>query len=192
MIAHTRQGVMEFLDARLVRDRRAGIRPACRRVGRVDPALAVHLVEALCFGIVRFKILISERPGRGSSAMMLDLAEILLAQAKQRRTVHLRIAAHPVVDAGMERPSIPPIPGLFGLIPCIDEDRAGIPVFSFTRQKVTAFEEEDPLAARCKSMGECASPRTGADDDGVVTFADHWRTALSPVIRRPRNPETAS
>src|SRR5499427_9954721 len=84
MMALSLQGIMEFLDARLVRDWRAGIRSACRRFGRVDPMLAMHLVEVLSFAIVRLEILIRERPSRGSAAVMFDLAEILLAQTKQR------------------------------------------------------------------------------------------------------------
>jgi hypothetical protein len=44
MMALPLQGIMEFLNTRLVRDRRARIRPACRWVGRIDPVLAVHLV----------------------------------------------------------------------------------------------------------------------------------------------------
>src|SRR5215470_1571659 len=71
------QGIMEFLDARLVRDRRARIRPACRRLGRVDPMLAMHLVELLGFAVVRLEILIGQRPSWGSPAVMFDLAEIL-------------------------------------------------------------------------------------------------------------------
>src|SRR5262252_8697493 len=70
MMALPHQGVMELLDARLVRDRRAGIRSACRRFGRVDPMLAMYLVEVLGFAIVRLEILICERPSRGSAAVM--------------------------------------------------------------------------------------------------------------------------
>src|SRR5215468_7891384 len=78
MMALPHQGVMEFLDARLVRDWRAGIRSACRRFGRVDAVLAVDLVDVLGFRIVGLEILIPERPSRGSAAVMFDLAEILL------------------------------------------------------------------------------------------------------------------
>src|SRR5215468_2796759 len=88
MMALPLQGIMEFLDARLVRDWRVGIRSACRRFGRVDPVLAMHLVELLGFAIVRLEILIGERPSRGSPTVVFDLAEILFAQAKQRRAVH--------------------------------------------------------------------------------------------------------
>src|SRR5215475_7472505 len=133
----------------------------------------MYLVELLGFAIVRLEILISERPSRGSPAVMFDLPEILLAQAKQCRAVHLGIAAYPIVDPGVERVAILAVPGLFRLIPCIDEDGGRIPIFSFTWQKVTAFQEQDPLTARRKSMGEGDSPRTGANDDDVVTLAGH-------------------
>src|SRR5262249_22778268 len=79
----------------------------------------------------------------------------------------------------MESSAILSIPGLFRLIPCIDEDGGRIPIFSFTGQKVAAFQEQDPLAAWRKPMGEGTSPRTSADDDGVITLAGHGGTALS-------------
>src|SRR5262252_5654164 len=132
--------------------------------------LAMHLVELLGFAIVRLEILIGQRPSRGCPAMMLELAEILFAQAKQRRAVHLGIAAHPIVDPGVERSAIPAVPGLFRLILCIDEHGGRIPIFSFARQKITAFQEQDPLTARREPMGKGASPRTGANDDDVVTL----------------------
>src|SRR5215831_19557440 len=179
MMALSLQGIMEFLDARLVRDRRTGIRAACRRVSRVDPMLAMYLVELLGFAIVRFEILIGQRPSRGSPAVMFDLAEILPAQAKQRRAVHLGIAAHPIVDPGMERSAILAVPGLLRLILRIDEDGGGIPIFSFPRQKVTTFQEQDLLAAGGEPVREGASPRARADDDDVVMLAGHGGSAPS-------------
>src|SRR5258708_23673001 len=103
--------------------------------------------------------------------MMFDLAEILPAQAKQRRAVHLGIAAHPIVDPGMERAAILAVPGLFRLILCVEEDGGGIPIFSFTRQKGAAFQKQDPLAARREPMRERTSPRTRPDADNAVTLA---------------------
>jgi hypothetical protein len=105
--------------------------------------------------------------------MMLDLSEVILAQAKQRGAVHLRIAAHPIVDPGRERAAIAAVPRLFRLIPCIGKHGGGIPIFSFTRQKITAFQKQDALAARREPVGEGASPSTRADDDDVIMLAGH-------------------
>jgi len=58
----------------------------------------------------------------------------------------------------MERAAILAVPRLFRLIFCIEEDGGGIPIFSFTRQKVTAFQDQDPLAARRQPMGDGPSP----------------------------------
>src|SRR5262249_14531556 len=102
-----------------------------------------------------------------------DLPEILLAQAKQCRAVHLGIATHPIVDPGMERTAILAVPGLFRLILCIDEDSGGIPIFSFPWQKVTTFQEQDLLTAGGAPVRGGASPRAGADDDDVVMLAGH-------------------
>jgi hypothetical protein len=73
----------------------------------------------------------------------------------------------------MERAAIPAVPRLLCLISCIDEDGGGVPIFSFTWQKVTTFEEQDPLAARREPMGKGTSPRARADDDDVITLAGH-------------------
>ncbi len=97
--------------------------------------------------------------------MMLDLGEIILAQAKQRRTVHLRIAAHPIVNPGRERAAIAAIPRLFRLIPALTKTAA--------RGNHRVPKAGCALAARRKPMSEGASPSTRADDDDVITLAGH-------------------
>src|SRR5206468_8742790 len=89
--------VVELLDARFVADRRIGIGFARRWVGRVDAMLAVHAVEVLGLRIIRLEIVVPDRPGRRDPAVVPDLAEVLLAQAEQRRTVHLRAPADVVM-----------------------------------------------------------------------------------------------
>jgi hypothetical protein len=58
-------------------------------------------------------------------------------------------------------------------------DNDGIPVFPFTRQEVTPFQDQNPFAARRQPMREGSPSRTRADDDDVITFAAHGATALS-------------
>ena len=47
-----REIVGELLDARLVRHRRMRVGLVARRLGRIAAALAMHVIELLCFGVV--------------------------------------------------------------------------------------------------------------------------------------------
>ena len=63
-MAKASQIVDELLDARLVTERRMQIRRARRRLGRVDAADAVHLVEVLGLRVVGLEVGVGERPRR--------------------------------------------------------------------------------------------------------------------------------
>src|ERR1700732_1469944 len=82
-LAHER--VMQLLDAWFVADRRIGIRLARRRVGRVDPVLAMHAVEMLGLGIVWLEIVVSERPGGRETPPVAYLARKPSAPPGKRR-----------------------------------------------------------------------------------------------------------
>ena len=98
-----REIVVQLLDARLVADRGIRIGRAGRRLGRVDAALAVHLIEALGLGVVRLELVVADRPRRRDAAVMPQLAEVLSPQPEQRRAVELRVAADVVVGVRMQR-----------------------------------------------------------------------------------------
>ncbi len=66
-------------------DRRVQIRCTGRRVGGILTPQAMHLVEVLGLGVVGFHILIGDRPSWGDATVVLDLAEVFLAQADARR-----------------------------------------------------------------------------------------------------------
>ena len=74
--------------------------------------LAVHAVEILGPRIIGLEVIVAERPGRRDPAVVPDLAEILLAQAEQRRAIKFRVAADVVMNAGMERASVFAVPRL--------------------------------------------------------------------------------
>src|SRR5690349_20112080 len=88
-------------------ERRIGVVGAGGRIGGVDAVAAVHVVEVLRLRVVGLEVLVAERPGGRDAVRMGELAEVLLAQAKQRRAVELGVAAHVIVDAGVERPPSP-------------------------------------------------------------------------------------
>src|SRR5262249_61106797 len=100
------QPVVTPLVAGLGRDRGMRIGPACRRFSRIHPVLAVDVIEPLGLAVIGLEIGILDRPGGRDPAMVPDLAEILLAQAKQRGTVEFGVAADVIMDAGMESPAV--------------------------------------------------------------------------------------
>ena len=95
--------VGELLDARLVADRRERVRRARRRLGRVLAARAVHLVALLGERVVRLHLVVADRPAGRDAVVVGELAEVLLAQAVQRRAVELGGAADEVVHLRLER-----------------------------------------------------------------------------------------
>src|SRR5206468_1954017 len=79
----------QLLDAGLVANGRMRIRAARGRIGRIDAALAVNVIEPFGLQIVGLEIVVADRPGGGYAAMVPDLAEVLASQSKQSGPVEL-------------------------------------------------------------------------------------------------------
>ena len=80
MMAKPLQIVVEFLNARLVADRRIMVRCACRTFRRINPVFPMDVIQMLGFRVIRLEVLIVERPGGRDTAIVPDLPEILLAK----------------------------------------------------------------------------------------------------------------
>ena len=160
--------VEQPLDARLVRDRREGVRRRCRRLGGVLAASAVHLVQLFGLGVVRLQHVVVDRPRRRDPAVVLELAEVALSQPVQGSAVELGRSAHEVVDLGLERLAVLVVPRVRGDVPVVDEDRLGVPVLHLARQPVAALQDQDPLPGRCEPVCEGAAARSRTHDDDVV------------------------
>ena len=107
---------------------------------------------------------------------MLDLAEVRGQQPEQRRAVHLRVAAHVVVQLGPERPVAAVVEGLVGGVFRVAEDRTGVPVVSLPREEVAAFEQQYALAGFGHAPRGGRAPRPAADDQDVVVVIPHGQT----------------
>ena len=105
MVAGRGEIVGELLDARLVRHRRARVRRARGRLGRILTTRAVHLVELLGQRVVRLHLLVGDRPCGRDAIVVAQLAEVLLAQAVERRAVELGGAPDEVVHLRLRRAS---------------------------------------------------------------------------------------
>src|SRR5262249_28317964 len=108
--------VAQLLDARLVTDGRMWIRAAGLWFGRIFAPLAVHVIEALGFEVVRLEVVIGDRPRRRDSTKVADFAEIFLAQTKESRAVEFRVPADVVIRVRMERFAVLVAPFLFRLV----------------------------------------------------------------------------
>jgi hypothetical protein len=62
----------------------------------------VHLVEILDLRVVRFQIVITERPPGLDAPVVAQFAEVLFAETEQSSTVKLGVAAHIVVRVGVQ------------------------------------------------------------------------------------------
>src|SRR5215831_13165034 len=93
--------------------------------------------------VVRFQILIGNRPGRGDAVVMAQLAEILAAQAIQRGAEQLGRAADEVVYLRLKWLSVTVIPGVRRYVAILVEHRGCIPVLRLAPEPVAALEDQD-------------------------------------------------
>src|SRR5262245_10933646 len=168
LVPDPRQVVDELLDPRLVAERWEAIRCARRRLRRVGPPLAVHLVEMLGLRVIGLEILVGYGPGGGDAAVLPDHAEILPAQAQERRAVELGVAAHEVVGARNEFLAVLVEPRVLDVVATVHDDGVGVPVLLLARHVVASLEEQDALACGREPVGQRSASRSGPDDDHVV------------------------
>ena len=165
--------VEQPLDARLVRDGRKGVRRRCRWVGRVLTTCTVHLVELLRLGVVRLHDVVADRPGRRDAVVVLDLAEVALAQPVKGRSVKLGRPADEVVDLGLKRLAVAVEPPVGRHVAVLHEHRFGVPVLGFAGQPIAALEYQHALAGRCQPVGKRATAGSRSHDDQVVMLGHH-------------------
>ena len=117
-------------------------------------------------------------PGRRDAIVVLELAEVFLAQTVERRAIHLGGAADEVVDTGLERLPHPVVPCFLGNVAVLNEYLFDVPVLLLTLQPVATFEHEDALTRRRQVARQRSAARTAANDDDVILCAH----ASLPVI----------
>src|SRR5262245_18463732 len=146
MMPQSHEIVMDVLYPGFVPNGGAGIPVVRRRLGGVGPALAVHVILGFGLRVVGGQPLIADRPGRGDSAVVAYLTEVLLPEAKKGRAVNLGIAAHVVVDAGMEFLAVLVCPALVRLVLLVQEDGLRAPVVLLAGKVSAALEHQDLLS----------------------------------------------
>src|SRR5574339_236806 len=100
--SQSREVIGELLNARLMTHRRVRVRRAAMRLRWIFPLIAMHVIEPFGFSVIGFHVFVVERPGRRNPAVMMDLAEVLFTQAKERGAVELGVAANVVIRVRMK------------------------------------------------------------------------------------------
>jgi len=100
--------------------------------GGIFALIPVHMIEPLCFSIVGFHILVTERPGRRDTAVMVNLAEVLFAQPKQRGAVEFGIAADVIIGMRVQLFAILVVPDFPCLVFSLKINGAGASVVFFS------------------------------------------------------------
>src|ERR1043166_2662930 len=122
-----------------MRHRREATRRAGGRLGGVFAAGAVHLVHLFGLGVIGLHVFVADGPGGRDAVVVLNLAEVFLAQAVERRAIHLGGAADEVMETGLEGFPRLVVPGFLGNVAVLDENLFHVPILLFTFQPVAAL-----------------------------------------------------
>src|SRR6185369_12013997 len=113
-------------------------------------------------GVVRFQVIVRDRPRRRDAAVMMKLLEVSLAQTKQSRAVEFSIAAYIVICVWVKLPAVLVAPLFFRLILAFEVDSFRAPVVLLSRHIVAALEDKNALARWSQLVGKrsaaCARP----------------------------------
>src|ERR1044072_5257010 len=101
---------------------------------------------------------------------MANLAEVLLAQTKQRRAVKFCVATDEIIRVRMKLLACAVAPRLFGVVPRFEVDGARAPVIFLAGPVIAPLEQQDLLAGGREAVGGCPPPRACSDDDYVVVI----------------------
>src|ERR1700746_3978997 len=115
----------QILDVRLVGDRRKWEGRCARRFCRVVSGFAVNEEHLFSTTIVGLELVILHGPRVRNSLFMLQFLKVLFSEAGQGRAVHLRVAAHEIMDSRCKRMSRIVKPLLFWLVPFFSENCLG-------------------------------------------------------------------
>ena len=105
----------------------------------------------------------------GAAALVVEHAEILLSQAKERGAVDLGVAAHPVACSRVQVSAAGIGPHVCGVVPILEEHGGRVPVFLLARQERAPLEDQGPLAGHRHPIRQRAPAGPRPDDDDLVS-----------------------
>ena len=142
----------------------------------------MDLVELLGLCVVRFQVAVADGPSRRNTAVMSNLAKILLTQTEQSSTVELCVAAHIVVCVGMQVATLNVAPDFLRVVSGVDIDGLRIPIVFLASDIIAAFENQNPLSRWSQVVGQRPSTRSRPDDDQVVLIVVTHNHLLHPSV----------
>src|SRR6266699_5757704 len=99
----------------------------------------MDLVELLGLRVIRFHLVVANRPGGRDAVMMAQFAEIFLALAIERCAVQLGCAANAIVHLGLKSLAFFIVPGVRRDIAILLKHSFAIPVLKLAWQPVTTL-----------------------------------------------------
>src|SRR5215203_2911002 len=136
----------------------------------------MDVIHSLGLGVIRFQLLVGDRPRGRDAVVMPPLAEILFAKAVERGAEQLTGTANEIMHLRLERPAIAVVPSLGRDITVVLENCCRVPVLRFTFEPVAAFQNNNALSRGREMSGKSAAASTAAEDDDVELFV-HARSA---------------
>jgi hypothetical protein len=98
---------------------------------------------------------------------MLNHAKVSGPHAEHRGAVDFGLAAHEIRLLGMQWFAVLILPGFFGVVAVVEEDRGRVPIKLLLRHERAALQNEDVLAGLGEVQGQCSATRPGANHDRI-------------------------
>src|SRR5580658_7146007 len=117
--------------------------------------------------IKRLHIRVGDGPCRRDASFMLDHAKVFGPHAKHSGAEDFGLAAHEIRLLGMQWFAVLILPGFFGVVAVVQEDRGCVPIKLLLRHEGAALQNEDLLAGLGEVQGQCSTTRPSADHDRI-------------------------
>lgn len=120
-------------------------RKGVSRRGWISTVIAMDAEDLLGLVVIECHLVIGDRPGERDAALVLQRAEIPLAQAEHRSAIEFGRAADIVIHARIEGIAVTVQPAVASLVFLIEEYGLDVPVRILARNEIAAFQHQDPI-----------------------------------------------
>src|SRR6185369_6914571 len=134
------QIVGKVLNTLFVAYCRKAIRRARPRFGWIFTTSTMYLIEVFGLGVVGLQIVVGDRPCWRHPPVMANLAKVLFAKTKERRTVEFCVATHEVICVRMESATTGIEPRFLCVVTSVQINGLRTPVILFSGHIVSALK----------------------------------------------------
>ena len=161
-------------------DRGMRHRAGARRLDRIEPGLAMGAHQLFGAGVIGLEGLVADRPGGRDAGLVLQRAEVLLAEAHRRRAEEFRVAADIVIGARREQFAVAVAPLLLGREFAAVEHGIDAPELRLAAKARATLQHQDVAPGRGEAVGKRAAADTSPDDHDVVAVLQLAHPRLLP------------